>query len=95
MTLIHLSATMAERFMVNHGNRVFENDNDKKEANPVATVIEALPNAMFRVELEDGRQVLTYLSGKMHMNKIRVLVGDKVAVQLDQYGERGRIVRRM
>lgn len=80
--------------MVNQGNRSLENSSDKPEAFPVATVVEALPNAMFRVELEGGRQVLTYLSGKMHMNKIRVLVGDKVAVQLDQYGERGRIVRR-
>jgi translation initiation factor IF-1 len=81
--------------MVDQVNRSPENGNNPKDSNPMATVVEALPNAMFRVELEDGRQVLTYLSGKMHMNKIRVLVGDKVAVQLDQYGERGRIVRRM
>lgn len=90
-----LSDRVFERFMVNHGNRSPEMGSDKKDAHPVATVVESLPNAMFRVELEDGRQVLTYLSGKMHINKIRVLVGDKVAVQLDQYGERGRIVRRM
>lgn len=57
-------------------------------------VIEALPNAFFRVRLDDGRELLTYLAGKMRMYRIKVLVGDKVTVELDPYGGKGRIVRR-
>jgi len=57
-------------------------------------VTEALPNTMFRVELEGGKSLIVYLAGKMRMHKIRVLVGDRVAVELDNYGEKGRIVRR-
>ena len=58
-------------------------------------VIEALPNTTFNVQLNDGREVLAHLSGKMRLNYIRVLVGDKVGVELSPYGEkRGRIVRR-
>ena len=66
-----------------------------KEASRIGTVSEALPNAMFRVELEDGSLVLTYLSGKMRIHKIKVLVGDRVEVTMDQYGERGRIIKRL
>lgn len=58
------------------------------------TVIEALPNTLFRVELEGGSIVLAYLSGKMRLHKIRVLVGDKVFVTLDPYGGKGRIIKR-
>lgn len=58
-------------------------------------VIEALPNALFRVELEDGTEVLSYLAGKMRLHRIRVLVGDKVTLLLDPYGGRARIVRRL
>jgi len=73
-----------------------ENDCHKSQENVAnGMVLEALPNAQFRIELEGGKVILAYLSGKMHMNRIRVLVGDKVTVQLDQYGERGRIVRRL
>ena len=58
-------------------------------------VVEPLPNAMFRVELEDGHRVLAYLSGKMRMHKIRILPGDEVTVQLSPYDlTRGRIVYR-
>jgi translation initiation factor IF-1 len=61
----------------------------------VGTVIEALPNTMFRVELENGHQVLAYLSGKMRKYYIRTLLGDKVLVQLSPYDlTRGRIVYR-
>jgi translation initiation factor IF-1 len=59
------------------------------------TVDEALPNTLFRITLENGEQNLAYLSGKMRMYRIRVLVGDKVTVELDEYGGRGRIVKRM
>jgi translation initiation factor IF-1 len=58
-------------------------------------VFEALPNTLFRVKLDDEREVLCYLAGKMRINKIRVLLGDTVTVQLDPYGGRGRIIKRM
>jgi len=60
-----------------------------------AKVVEPLPNAMFRVELENGHKVLAYLSGKMKMNLIKILPGDEVTVQLSPYDlTRGRIVYR-
>ncbi|HVM73872.1 MAG TPA: translation initiation factor IF-1 [Candidatus Paceibacterota bacterium] len=55
---------------------------------------EALPNTLFRVKLESGDLVLAYLAGKMRLHRIKVLVGDKVQVQLEPYGGRARIVRR-
>ena len=61
----------------------------------MAVVIEPLPNAMFRVELENKHQVLAHVSGKMRKNFIRILPGDKVAVELSPYDlNRGRIVYR-
>ena len=61
----------------------------------VGTVVEALPNTMFRVELENGHKVLAYLSGKMRRYYIRTLLGDRVLVQLSPYDlTRGRIVYR-
>jgi translation initiation factor IF-1 len=60
-----------------------------------AKVIEALPNAMFRVELENGHRVLAHVSGKMRMNFIRILTGDQVTVEMSPYDlNRGRIVLR-
>ncbi len=59
------------------------------------TVIEPLPNAMFKVELESGHKVLAHVSGKIRMNFIRILSGDKVRVELSPYDlSRGRIVYR-
>lgn len=59
------------------------------------TVLEPLPNAMFRVELENGHKVLAHISGKMRMHFIRILPGDKVTVQLSPYDlSRGRITYR-
>jgi len=59
------------------------------------TVTESLPNAMFRVELENGHDVLAHISGKMRMHYIRILPGDKVQVELTPYDlERGRITYR-
>jgi len=59
------------------------------------TVIEPLPNAMFRVELENGHKVLAHISGKMRMHFIRILPSDKVTVELSPYDlTRGRIVYR-
>ncbi len=56
---------------------------------------EALPNTLFRVKLGGGEVILAYLAGKMRLHRIKVLVGDKVFVQLDSYGGRARIVRRI
>lgn len=59
------------------------------------TVIEPLPNAMFRVELQNGHKVLAHVSGKIRMHFIRILPGDKVTVELSPYDlTRGRIVYR-
>lgn len=60
------------------------------------TVEEALPNALFRVVLDGSDQpILAYLSGKMRKFRIRVLVGDRVAVLTDPYGGKGRITKRL
>jgi translation initiation factor IF-1 len=68
---------------------------EKKQNETVqGVVIEALPNTLFKLELKDGTEMLAYLAGKMRMNRIKVLVGDKVEVVLDPYGGRGRITRR-
>ena len=59
------------------------------------TILESLPNAMFRVELDNGHKVLAHISGKMRMNYIRILPGDKVQVELTPYDlTRGRITYR-
>jgi translation initiation factor IF-1 len=69
---------------------------EKKDAVEVkGTVMEALPNAMFRVQLETGHEVLAHISGKMRMYYIRILLGDKVLVELSPYDlSRGRIIYR-
>jgi len=68
----------------------------KSEAIEVeGTVLEPLPNAMFKVELENGHKVLAHISGKMRMHFIRILPGDKVTVELSPYDlSRGRIIYR-
>jgi len=59
------------------------------------TVVEALPNAMFRVELENGHKILCHIAGKMRMHYIRILPGDKVTVELTPYSlDKGRITYR-
>lgn len=65
-----------------------------KEDLVVGVVTESLPNALFRIELPTGKESLAYLSGKMRINKIKVLVGDKVTVLPDPYGGKSRIVKR-
>lgn len=60
------------------------------------TVLEALPGATFRVKLDDGREVLAYASGKIRMYHIKILMGDRVIVELTQYDDkRGRVIRRL
>ena len=68
----------------------------KEEAIEVeGTVVESLPNAMFRVELENGHKVLAHVSGKMRMNFIKILPGDKVKMELSPYDlTKGRITYR-
>ena len=69
---------------------------DKDEGLVYGVVDEALPNALFRVTLDDtGEQVITYLAGKMRKFRIKVLVGDKVAIVPDPYGGKGRITKRL
>lgn len=58
-------------------------------------VIEALPDTLFKVLFEDGTEKLAFLGGKMKMNRIRVLVGDKVLMEIDPYGGKARIFKRM
>ena len=67
-----------------------------KEVYAFGIVTEALPNALFRVELETSKKmIIAYLAGKMRLHRIRVLVGDKVKIVVDNYGEKGRIVQRL
>lgn len=68
-------------------------NNEKKGVN--GTVIEALPNTLFKVLMEDGSEKLAFLAGKMRMNRIRVLVGDKVSMEIDPYGGKARIFKRL
>ena len=66
-------------------------------------ITEALPSTLFRVEIEDKngdtagnkKEILAYLSGKMRMHRIKVLIGDSVEIVLDSYGGKGRIVKRL
>ncbi len=69
----------------------------KEDAIEVEAVVnETLPNAMFRVELENGHQVLAHISGKMRKHFIRILPGDRVLVELSPYDlNRGRIIYRL
>lgn len=85
MTLIQLSAIIA---FVAEGM-------ENKEQEVPGVVEEALPNTQFRVSLESGEVILTYLAGKMRLHRIKVLVGDKVLVKIDPYGGKGRITRRL
>jgi translation initiation factor IF-1 len=71
-------------------------DTPSKPKHPaLGRVVEAMPNTLFKVELDGTKEViLAYLAGKMRMNRIRVLIGDKVELELDPYGGRARITRR-
>ncbi len=69
--------------------------NQRAHVETEGAVEEALPNALFRVRLNSGGEVLAYLAGKMRMYRIKVLVGDKVRLVEDPYGGKGRIVKRL
>lgn len=72
-----------------------ENKKAKEKMAVSGIVLEAFPNTLFKVKIDrDGSELLAYLSGKMRMNRIRVLIGDRVMVELDEYGGKGRIIKR-
>ena len=77
-------------------NKAKESSAAKEEGIQVeGTVLEPLPNAMFKVELDNGHRVLAHISGKMRMHYIRILPGDRVLVELSPYDlTRGRVVYR-
>ena len=70
-------------------------DEKAKESVIMGTVTEALPNTLFRGETEGGETVLAYLAGKMRIHRIKVLIGDKVALEDNPYGGKLRIVKRL
>lgn len=82
--------------MSNQNRNNHNSANSQKAQKPtiIGIVIESLPNAMFKVKTETGEEMLTYLAGKMVYNRIRVLIGDRVTVEIDPYGGKGKIVRR-
>ena len=61
----------------------------------MGTVTEALPNTLFRVQKKNGEVMMAFLSGKMRLHRIRVLVGDSVEVEVDPYSGKGRIIKRL
>lgn len=70
-------------------------DKERQEIK-VGIITEALPNALFRIKFKDqDNESLAYLSGKMRLNRIRVIIGDSVEVLMDPYGGKGRIVKRI
>jgi len=70
--------------------------NKDKDLERTGVVVEALPNTMFKVKLDqEENEILTYLSGKMRLHRIRVLVGDKVLLELEPYGGKARIIKRL
>jgi translation initiation factor IF-1 len=72
------------------------NPNNKNTLELEGKVIEQLPNAVFRVQLEAGQVILGHLAGKMRMNNIKVMLGDKVLVEMTPYDlSKGRIIRRL
>lgn len=70
-------------------------NNNEQDLIANGEVTESLPNTNFRVTLDSGDEILAYLSGKMRIHRIKVLVGDTVQVKLDPYGGKGRVVKRM
>ncbi len=69
---------------------------DKTALERMGTVVEALPNIMFKVKIDgDEAEMLSYLSGKMRLHRIRVLVGDRVLLELEPYGGKARIIKRL
>jgi translation initiation factor IF-1 len=75
---------------------VADNPGPRKLVKKEGRVIEALPNAFFKVVLDDGKEVMGFLSGKMRLNRIKILLGDKVTLEMSEYDMgKGRIVYRL
>jgi len=68
---------------------------DNKKPIFIGTVVESLPSATFKVKTDDGAEILAHLSGKMRLNFIKVLVGDRVEVEISIDKKRGRIIKRL
>lgn len=69
---------------------------DKKKEKPIeGIIIEAFPSATFKARISGEEEILVYLSGKMRMNHIKVLPGDRVLIELGPDGKKGRVVRRL
>lgn len=82
--------------MINKKKRGKKNSVVKEEKKGVqGVVIEALPNTMFKILLEDKTEKLAFIGGRMKMHRIRVLVGDKVLMEIDPYGGKARIFKRV
>jgi translation initiation factor IF-1 len=85
----------SEKISARIGKVQFMRNSAQGDLVKMGEVIEALPSVQFRVKLEDGKEGLAYLSGKLRMFKIRILPGDKVTVELSQYDKtKGRITYR-
>lgn len=69
--------------------------NKKEKQIEEGVVIEAFPNALFKVKTSKEDEVLCFLSGKMRLHRIRVLIGDRVSYEVDEYGGKGRIMKRL
>ncbi len=68
----------------------------KVQQTEMGLVLEAFPNALFKVNLDNQKgELLCYLAGKMRLHRIKILIGDRVEVILDEYGGKGRIIRRL
>jgi translation initiation factor IF-1 len=90
---------MTQKDKKNLDNKI-ENNSSQSRDNQIikkeGRVIETLPNTFFKIILEDGKEILGFLSGKMRMNRITILPGDKVLVEMTPYDEgKGRIVYRL
>jgi translation initiation factor IF-1 len=71
-------------------------ENVKRNPSVIGVVTEALPNTFFKVKIDgQDEEMMAYLAGKMRLHRIRVLIGDKVVVETDPYGGKGRIVKRL
>lgn len=73
-----------------------EKEDKEKNIKTEGRVIEALPNAFFKVVLDDGKEIMAFLSGKMRLNRITILPGDKVTIEMSPYDQtKGRITYRL
>lgn len=82
--------------IVNYMEQTDNNKNSQKSIRLEGRVIEALPNAFFKVLLDDQKEIIGFLSGKMRMNRITILPGDKVTLEMSPYDQgKGRIVYRL